>query len=195
MQSVRGRPAGTRHPVAMPPGGFTLVELIVTVSVLAILTTIAVPSFSSLLNSNRLTGAANDLVGGLQAARLEAVRRNQVVTFCKSADNATCAGNGSGSWAGWIVLATDGTLLQSGILKEPVEFRPSSAISSNRIVFRPDGFARAPGATTMLSASFGICIPTTRPEENMRTVRIMAGSRISVEREDQDGECPNPGNS
>ena len=52
--------------------GFTFVELIVVVAVAAILMGTAVPSFTSLMNSNRLATQANDLLGAIMIARSEA---------------------------------------------------------------------------------------------------------------------------
>ncbi|GAA5525064.1 hypothetical protein Maes01_01624 [Microbulbifer aestuariivivens] len=59
--------------------GFTLIELMIVVAILAIVTTIGVPSFNTLIKDNRLTAAANDLVGALQFARAEAVRRGRTI--------------------------------------------------------------------------------------------------------------------
>lgn len=56
--------------------GFTLVELMVTVAVLAILLTIGIPSFQGTLDKRRLTGAAEQLYADLQYARTEAIKRN-----------------------------------------------------------------------------------------------------------------------
>ncbi len=59
--------------------GFTLVELMVTVAVLAILLGIAIPSFQGTLDKRRLTGAAEQLYADLQYARSEAIKRNTTV--------------------------------------------------------------------------------------------------------------------
>ena len=53
--------------------GFTLIELMVTLAVAAILLAIAIPSFNSLLVSSRLTTAANDFVNALAIARSSAI--------------------------------------------------------------------------------------------------------------------------
>jgi type IV fimbrial biogenesis protein FimT len=67
--------------------GFTLIELMVTLTIVGILTTIAVPAFAKLIAANRLTTQANDLVAALNLARSEAVRRAQPVTLRADTSN------------------------------------------------------------------------------------------------------------
>lgn len=76
-------PYTTRHRQRPPSGmvGFTLIELMVTIAVAAILLAVAVPSFRHLIISNRLTTAANDVVTALTVARSEAIKRNADVGF------------------------------------------------------------------------------------------------------------------
>lgn len=83
--------------------GFTLVELLVTVSVLAVLLAVAVPSFQSTIASSQLTGRTNELVSALNMARSEAIRRGTRVTLCKSSSGTACTT--SGNWEqGWIAF-------------------------------------------------------------------------------------------
>lgn len=78
-------------------------ELLVTMSVATILLTLGVPAFQDLIKNNRLTTAANELVGALSLARSEAIKRGVRVTVCKSSTGAACAN--SGGWdQGWIVF-------------------------------------------------------------------------------------------
>ncbi len=65
----------------MRPNGFTLIELMVTVSVIAILAVVAAPSFNQMYDRYRLKGVVDVLYGDLQFARAEAVRRNDNVFF------------------------------------------------------------------------------------------------------------------
>lgn len=89
-------------------GGFTLLELMVTVSVLAILVVVAVPNFFNLVQNNRATAHANDLVTALNVARSEAIRRGRPVALCPRAASGAVS-CGATSWAqGWAVVA-DGT--------------------------------------------------------------------------------------
>lgn len=83
--------------------GFTLIELVVTLAVAAIVLMIGVPSFQETINNSRLTSGANEFVAALNLARSEAIKRNIRVTVCKSSDGANCAG-GLGYEQGWIVF-------------------------------------------------------------------------------------------
>lgn len=176
------------------PSGFTLVELMVTVAVLAILLAIATPSFTSIINGNRLASGANEIVGSLQLARSEAVKRNRSVALCRSTDGATCVGAAGGAWEGWITVvdATD-EVIRTNAAKPPLQVSASSAIAdtADRIVFRPDGMART-SAGLLLDAQIAVCMPTTLPAENQRLVSIAAGSRVAVARNDAAGACPQP---
>jgi len=60
--------------------GFTLIELMVVVALMAIIATIAVPSFRGLIESNRLKSTTNEVLGTLNYARSEAVRRGEPVS-------------------------------------------------------------------------------------------------------------------
>lgn len=81
------------------PGGFTLVELLVTLAVLAILLALAVPSFNDLIDRSRLTSAADTLYADLQFARSEAIRNNQNVVVGFQSGSAWCYGMVLGSSA------------------------------------------------------------------------------------------------
>src|ERR1700677_1609484 len=88
----------------MRGAGFTLVEVVITMAVAAILLTIAVPSFRYVTNSNRIAGELNGLVGDLQFARAEAIKEGRTVTVCVSTDGNTCA-NTTAWQSGWIVFS------------------------------------------------------------------------------------------
>ena len=61
--------------------GFTLIELMITVAMLAVLLGIAAPSFARMLASNRMATQTNDFIAALNLARMEAVRRGQSVSI------------------------------------------------------------------------------------------------------------------
>ncbi len=87
--------------------GFTLVELLVTLAVLVLVLTVAIPSMRNFVKNGRLTSAANDLAATLAFARSEAVRRGRPVTVCASTDGSSCD---TADWErGWIVFTDGGT--------------------------------------------------------------------------------------
>jgi len=83
--------------------GFTLVELLVVMAIIALLMAFGVPSFRSITYSSRVSSEANAMLGDLQFARSEAQKGGQSVTVCASTDQNTCSANNV--WgAGWIVF-------------------------------------------------------------------------------------------
>ena len=98
---ARNNEMNATHCPRIRQDGFTLVELMVVLSVAAILTTIGVPSFLSTIRDNGVSTRTNELITDLALARTEAIRRGQTVTVCPSTDGTSCAG--SGGWEqGWI---------------------------------------------------------------------------------------------
>lgn len=83
--------------------GFTLIEMMVTVALLAILIAAVTPSFRGVLRDNHAATQANALVTSLMLARSEAIKRNAPVVMCRSNTGTSCAGS---DWAdGWILWA------------------------------------------------------------------------------------------
>lgn len=78
--------------------GFTLVELMVTLAVAAILLTVGVPSMTNLIKNNRLTAATNAFVSSLNLARSEAVKQGRNAVLCVGDQNGCAAGNWAGGW-------------------------------------------------------------------------------------------------
>lgn len=108
--------------------GFGLIELIVTISIIAILMAIALPSFQGTLNSNRTTSQMNDLVAAFNLARNEAISRNRAITVCAANTSSGVPTNCAGStgWnLGWMVYVD--TVTNNGA---PVAVAPANVLRS-----------------------------------------------------------------
>ena len=70
--------------------GFTLVELMITVLVIAILTAIGLPSYSAIIRSNLIATQSNGFLAAVNLARTEAIKNNYQAGICASSDGQAC---------------------------------------------------------------------------------------------------------
>ena len=154
--------------------GFTLIELIVTIAVAGILLALAVPSFQSLLLSNRITAQTNDLVSDLAFARSEAIKRGVTVTACFANTPTTC-GAGTNWTAGWIVFVDAGTAGDATgdtILRTHEALRGNNTLNSSGNHF----ISYFPSGTVDAAETFTLCNAAVRG----RTVAISASGRVNT---------------
>jgi type IV fimbrial biogenesis protein FimT len=98
-----------------PPRGFTLIEMLVVMAIIAIFASFAIPSFRGLIASASVSNAVNAFVADTRYARGEAMRRGKSVTICRSANSAAItpacsSGDGAavGGWMeGWMVFVDE----------------------------------------------------------------------------------------
>lgn len=168
-------------------GGFTLIELMVTVAVAAILLSIALPSYQTFVLNGRMAAQSNDFLKALQLARSEAVKRGTLVSVCKSANNATCAPGGT--WAqGWIVFVDGG--VAGTVDGADVLIRVFPALSGNSTLVGSANVAdfvsyQPSGATSLAAGANGVvslCPPSPAPATVAgRDIQISASGRARVQ--------------
>lgn len=143
--------------------GFTLVELMVTVVVAAILLSLAVPSFHGTLIRNRLATATNEFMGAINYARSEAIKRRGSITLCKSSTGIGCTMTGSEWEHGWIAFVdrdpygsrdSDETLLRVwSALPSGYTLRTSSSNFTNHLRYNALGAV----ANSSVGGTFALC--------------------------------------
>lgn len=156
--------------------GFTLLELMVTVSVAALLVTVGVPTFVTFVRNTRTTTHTNDLVTALNLGRSEATRRGAPVVVCASGDGATCSA--ANDWStGWVVVAPGNQVVGSW----PERAGGAGILTANvpQIQFQPRGSVAAAGT------QFQMRLPDCGADQG-RDVSISVAGRVSVTRVD----CP-----
>jgi type IV fimbrial biogenesis protein FimT len=128
--------------------GFTILELMMTLTVASVIMALAVPSFRDFIKNSRMSGASNDLLASLQLARTEAIKRRHSVAVCASANaNAAVPGcTGSFNGAGWVVWddVDNDSAIDGGesVLARHAALDPGLTVSesANVVVYQPSGF-------------------------------------------------------
>ena len=137
------------HRLAHTARGFTLIELLVGVAIVAILMSVAVPSFTASRLNTQLRSSANGLVASANLARSEAIKRGSNVRMCVSSDGTSCA---TGNWRqGWIVLSGTQVLFRQPAI--PAEYRVTEASNLTTFDFQPTGVDATSGRWTVCRAT------------------------------------------
>jgi len=161
-------------------GGFTLVEMMVVITLVAVLSAIAVPAFRDLLLNQRLAASTSDFVAALSLARTEALKRSQTVTLTPRTAN-----DWNGGWEVKTTVDDAATTLRAFDALPPgvaVDGSLSNALNG-KVSYDANGFSRNGKAYQMGCVAF-------RSETGRRSaVVVSASGRPKVCDPDKKGDC------
>ncbi|MEC9341426.1 MAG: GspH/FimT family pseudopilin [Pseudomonadota bacterium] len=179
--------------------GVTLNELLLALAVGAVLVGLAVPAFTALTKNNRLITETNTLIGHINLARSEAIKRNQPVALCRSADptaaNPVCGGSANDWTSGWIVFVDDddngvfdgdlAKLLRRWAPSTSVTIRTNSTVNNNLQIDRRGGTNEGGN-----SGVFAIC--DDRGVGSGRQINVGPVGRPELQKPPSDCAAPTP---
>jgi type IV fimbrial biogenesis protein FimT len=170
--------------------GVSLIELMVVITVAAVLMAIAVPSYKYVTTSNRIAGEINGLMGDLQFARYEAIKEGLSVTICPvaSATAVTCTATTSWGSGGWIVLPNANAQNAGAVLRRQLPFSSFGSLDSvssgtgvTSLLYNREGFVTlAAGASTGGTLVFSLHDPSNNSGFTRCLVVSAAGSLTTI---------------
>lgn len=193
-RSLTPAPSRVRHPVVAVQRGFTLTEAVMSLAIVGVLTSLAVPSLRDVTRNSRMTAEVNAFMAMLNTARSEAVKRGQRVRFCPSRDGRSCAGADSDYtwWHEGAILFVDsnnniqlddGETLVRVLQGIGGELTIKTSPARRSVSYLPNGFS------TGTNLTFAFCDP--RGAAAIRYVFVSNTGRPRIAREgDTDLSCP-----
>lgn len=159
--------------------GFTLVELMIALAISLVLIMIAVPSFQRITVSNKLTTTANDVVGAINIARMEAIKLNTSAQLCGSASSGSDAlGTACGTQAGAVYALINGVATQ--ILAGSTGIVAPLAGTVTAVRFSGQGLARTPGSSTLFDGAVADISTSAISGDNHRCIKMVTGSIVTT---------------
>ena len=155
--------------------GFTLVELMITLAVAAILLTVGIPSFRDFIMNNRLVSQANEFAAAINLARSAAIKqqRNAYIT-------STAGTNWANGWTVWVDNNSSNAQDASEVLRVTQAFNANNTFTSTgKTQFRYSPSGLVDGADTLT-----LC--DNRTGERGRQISVSAAGRVNI----QATNCP-----
>lgn len=151
--------------------GFTLVELLITIAIAAVLMAIGVPSLTSFLADQAAAGNADEFAAAVRYSRTEAMKRGRAVTMCASTDPAANAPacNAADWMTGW-AITVPGTVLR---VQNALRAMDSTTAAATTLTFAANGLVTGgPGTYTF--------VPVGGDRSKQRVVRVESTGRVRV---------------
>lgn len=174
--------------------GFSLVELMITVTIMGILLAMAVPSFDRLIKDNRRSSIVNELIGNAMLARAEAAKRGQPVALCGNTSSGACTGGATWDY-GWTLFVDvngngviDTNVTVNGVtyneanmvLKQFRNDYPTIKVSSNAGVTTSGAMVMMPFGQTGTAASLLVCDDRSHAHPDKARVVCVSSSGRAV---------------
>ncbi len=166
--------------------GFTIIELLVTLAVVAVLISIAAPTMRTTIQNNRIVTLTNDLLSDINYARTESLKRGLNTGLCRSSTGTSCDGAGSTWQGGRIVFAdtnedmafTAGTDQILRARETMTSNTLTTATAPNPLIFNARGRPLdSAGRPSEVTVSFSLC--DSRGPSAGRTVQINRNGQVS----------------
>ena len=176
-------------------GGFTLIELMIAIALVALLLATAVPALDDFTNDARQTGAINDFISAIHLARNTAITTNSRVTMCASASGTGCEITGWDN--GWIVfgdLNSNGavdvgeTIVSASAAVEGLSIQSGEFPAA--LMYRPNGRAMT-AALTGNSGEFAVC--DFRGDDHAKVILVEISGRPRMSETRASGAPPSCG--
>lgn len=160
--------------------GFTLIELMITVAIMAIVLTLGVPSFRDFIMNNRITTQANEFVASIQTARSLAIRHQRPAQICVSANPAaatpacTASTDWTQGWFVWVDLDRDSAVDNNEVMRVTQPLEGTTTFDSAA----RDSFTYDPRGLVDNGDTLDLC--DDRPDETGRRITISAAGRVNI---------------
>lgn len=168
--------------------GWTVINLLISLSIIAIMASLALPAFNRLAWEQKRVSAVNTLVHTLHLARSEAIKRAEIVVLCPTESSGTCLDE-LGAWTnGWMVFVNlDRDQPPRRDPGEPIVYMtatpPGVDIHANR-----KAFIMRPVIVRSTNGTVTFCDPSGRMPGRSVIVSYTGRPRTS----DRDLRCPGP---